>query len=182
MKIQLDAAGEILTEEYEGETTTYTQSEGTTTTSTSGSNDPNAPVDYTDEELAAALPFTQAIGSPEQSELDGMQAREKWCLEKANEIASYDKDGVPRYVQGELERAQLLRQAKGLRDSMGLQLLMSQRSIARRYLDGQKQTADAQQELANHAALEQRARDITFETQAQQLAKLFMKNNKMNIG
>jgi hypothetical protein len=175
MRIQLDAQGEIIGDiDDGGDTVSYTQGEGTTTTpSTIG--DPNAPQDYSDEELAAALPFTQGVGSPEQIEIDGMRAREKFCLDKANEVSGYQADGTPIYVRGELDRAQLLRQAKGIRDSLPLQLLMSERNIARRYLDGQKQTADAQALLARYAALEARAHDIAFEDQAKELAALMIK-------
>ena len=111
-----------------------------------------------------------------------MQAREKFLLDKANAVSGYDADKNPRYVESPDERARLLRAAAGVRSSMELQLVLSQRSLATDFLDKRAAEADLQQQAANHAALEQRARDIAFETQSQALAKLFMGKNKMNIG
>ena len=172
--ITLNADGSVSDVNFDGETVSYEQGVGVTT-SPSTIGDPNKAEIYSDEQLAEALQHTNGFGSPEQVELDAMRARETFCLTKANEVASRKADGTPIYVRSEGERAQLLRQAKGIRDSLPLQLIMSNRSIATRYLDEQARVANAQQELANHAALEQRARDIAFEEQAKELAALMSK-------
>jgi hypothetical protein len=174
--IQLDGNGEVISEDFSGETTTYTQGEGVTT-SPSSIGDPNAPADYSDAELEAALPFTRGAGSPEQAELDGMRSRVQYCLDKANKISGYAADGTPRYEVGDLERASLLRTAKGLQGGLELQLLMSNRNIARRYLNDQKKITDAQATLAHHKALEVKAREIAFNREAEELASLMIKRN-----
>jgi hypothetical protein len=172
--ITLNADGTVSDVNFDGETVSYEQGKGVTT-SPSTIGDPNAPVPYSDEQLEEALQHTQGIGSPEQAELDHMQQRATFCETKANEVASCQADGTPVYARSETERAQLLRQAKGIRDGLPLQLIMSNRAIATRYLDEQARIANAQQELANHAALEQRAREIEFEEQAKELAALMSK-------
>jgi hypothetical protein len=174
--LTLDSNGDVLDYNDDGETVEYTQGVGVTTgQSTVG--DPNAPQGYSDAEIEAALPYTQGAGSIEQAEIDSLRARETFCANKANEIASYKADGTPVYVRGEAERAQLLRQAKGIRDGLPLQLLMAQRNIATRYLDDQKKVTDAQATLAQHAALETKAREIAFHDEAQELADLMRKRN-----
>jgi hypothetical protein len=163
--ISFDAAGNVVSEDFGGDI-----------------RDPSIEPRHSEEALAAALPFTDAKNSPQQIELDSMQAREKFLLDKANAVSGYNADKSPRYVESADERARLLRAAAGLRSSMELQLVLSQRSIATDYLDKRAAEADLQQQVANHAALEQRAREIAFESQSQALAKLFMGANKMNIG
>jgi hypothetical protein len=176
MKIQFDANGDLIESSIDdnGDTVDYVQGEGVTTThSTIG--DPNAPVPYTDEQLAEALTHTQAIGSIEQAELDSLRSREQWLLDKANAVTGWNADKTPRYVETESERARLLRAAKGVRDALPFELIMANRRIATRFLDAQLKVVNAQQTLADHAALEQRAREIAFETDAKELADLFKK-------
>jgi hypothetical protein len=139
--------------------------------------DPTVEPRYTDEQLAAALPHTNAIGSRQQIELDGMQAREKFLLDKANAVSGYNSNKEPQYVEGTVERARLLKAAAGLRESMNLQLLLSQRSLAADHLDKQAETTKLQQTAADHNALEKRAQDIVFERQANELADLMTKRN-----
>jgi hypothetical protein len=136
-------------------------------------SDPTTPPRYTDEQLQAALPFTDGKNSRQQIELDGMLTKEKYMLDKANAVSGYDADKNPRYVEGAVERARLLKAAAGVRDSMNLQLLLSQRSIATDFLDKQAEAANLQQAAADHAALEKRAREILAEDQARELADRF---------
>ena len=145
-------------------------------------NDPNQQPRYTDEQLAAALPHTSAIGSRQQVELDGMQAREKFLLNKANAVSGYDANQQPQYVEGVVERARLLKAATGLRESMKLQLILSQRSLAADYLDDQAKAADLQAQAADHAALEKRAGEILHEEQAQELADRFRSRIRQSNG
>lgn len=173
--LQLSADGEVMSYE-ESEDASYNQGEGVTLNQSS-IGDPNAEQPYTDQQLADALPLTQGAGSGEQLELTRMRERANWCTSKANEVTGYNKEGQPIWARGESERAQLLRQAKGLEDSLPLQLLMSQRSIATRYLDGQKQIANAQATLDQHIALEKAARDIVFTQEATELAALMRKRH-----
>jgi hypothetical protein len=172
--ITLNADGTVSDVNFDGQTTEYVQGVGVTT-SPSTIGDPNAAPGYTDEQLEEALQYTHGIGSPEQAELTHMEERAVFCETKANEIAGYNADKTPRYVRSEIDRAQLLRQAKGIRDSLPLQLVMSNRAIATRYLNDQAKVAAAQQELTNHAALEDRANAIHFENQARDLAALMAK-------
>jgi hypothetical protein len=178
--LNLAADGSILDYSDDAETISFNQGQGITNDGDNVS-DPSintgAAADYTDDELDAAVQFTNGAGSPEQASLDSMRARETFCVTKANEIASYDKDGKPVYVRSDDERTQLLRQAKGIRASLQDQLILSQRSIARRYLDDQKKTANAQATLANYAALEAKAREIAFNDEAQELANMMRKRN-----
>jgi hypothetical protein len=174
--ITLNADGSVSDVNFDGESTEYVQGVGVTT-SASTIGDPNATPQYTDEALAAALEFTNGAGSGEQAELDHMRQRAEFCETKANEVASYNADKSPRFVRSESERAQLLRQAKGIRDSLPLQLILSNRAIATRYLDEQAKIAAARQEVTNHAALEARANEINFENQAKELAALMRKRS-----
>ncbi len=163
--IHFGVDGEVLSEDY-----------------SSPIGDPTVEPKYTDEQLAAALPHTQAKNSRQQAELDGMQAREKFLLDKANAVSGYAADKTPLYVEGAVERARLLKAADGLRDSMKLQLLLSQRSIAADYLDDQAKAADLQAQADEHAALEARARDILKEDQARELADRFRSRIRQSNG
>jgi hypothetical protein len=171
--IQFGADGEIVSESYDGETTTYEQGAGVTT-SAGSIGDPNAP-QYTDEALAAALEFTQGFGSPEQASLDKAMADEKFAREKADEVASRKADGTPIYVRSESERASLLAKANGIRNGLPLSLIMANRAIAARYLDQQAEAANLRQTASDHTALEARAQAIVFERQANELADLMAK-------
>jgi len=175
--LQLDANGDMLDYADDGETIAYNQGEGVTNDPNSDHVSSSSEQDYTDEELDATLPYTNGANSPEQHEINSMRARETFCVTKANEIASYKADGTPVYVRGDAERSQLLRQAKGIRASLQDQLILSQRSLARRYLDEQKKTSNAHATLDNYAALEQEARKIAFTQEATELANLMRKRN-----
>jgi hypothetical protein len=144
--------------------------------------DPTTPPRYTDEQLAAALPFTDGKNSRQQVELSGMLAKEKYMLDKANAVSGYNADKTPRYVEGAVERERLLKAAAGMRDSMNLQLLLSQRSIATDFLDKQAEAANLQQTAADHASLEARARDILKEEQAKELADRFRSRIRQSNG
>jgi hypothetical protein len=174
--LQLDANGDMLDYIDDGETVQYNQGEGITHQRVLNV-DSGAEPDYTDNELDAAVQFTNGAGSPEQHELDSMRARETFCVTKANEVSGYKPDGTPIYLRGETERQSLLRMAKGIRSSLQDQLILSQRSIARRYLDEQKKVTNAQATLNNYAALEAKAREIAFNDEAQELANLMRKRN-----
>jgi hypothetical protein len=163
--IHFGADGEVISEDY-----------GTPI------SDPTVEPRYTDEQLAAALPHTAAIGSRQQAELDTMTARERYLLERANAVSGYDSNKVPQYVEGTVERERLLKAAAGLRSSMQLQLLLSQRSLATDHLDKQAEAAALQAQAAEHAELEARARDILKEDQARELADRFRSRIRQSNG
>jgi hypothetical protein len=172
--ITLKADGTVSDVNFEGQTTKFEPGVGVTA-SQDTIGDPNKVEKYSDEQLAAALEHTQGEGSSEQAELNRMRDREAFCLNKANEIASYNADGSPVYARSESERKQLLAQAKGLREGLPLQLIMSNRSIATRWLDKQAELAKLAQTAADHDALEARATAIVAERQANELADLMQK-------
>ena len=174
--LQLDADGSVIDFNDADAQVNYVQGEGVTVTpGTVG--DPTAPADYTDQELNDALPFTQALGSPEQASLDASRARINFCQAKADRVTGYDADGKPQYEVGDAERRSLLNTVKNLTNGLELQLVMANRNIARRHLDSNKKAADAQAQLAHYAALEARAVAITFEQDATDLAKIFRKRS-----
>ncbi len=158
--LQLGADGEVISEDYETPV-----------------GDPNAPPRYTDEQLAAALPHTSSVGSEEQASLDRMQAHEKQLIERANAVSGFDENKQPKYVEGAIERARLLRAAKGIRESLVLQLEISKRTIAARYLDDQAKAAALQATADTHTALEKRANEIVNERLANEMADLMQKRN-----
>jgi len=163
--IQFGSNGEVISEDYSGSIT-----------------DPSKDPGYSDEQLAAALPFTEAKGSTQQIQLDKMSRDAKYMVDKANAVRGFDKDGVPQYVESAMERARLLNAAKGLRASQELQLEIAKRSLAADYLDQQAAKQHLIDQAAAHDKARARAVAIAEEEQAQQLAKLFMRSNKMTIG
>jgi hypothetical protein len=138
--------------------------------------DPSKDPKYTEEAKRAAagtVSPADAKNSPQQQQLDKQTKHVEFLEAKANAIHGYDKDGKPRYVESESERARLLKLAGMERENLKGSLQLAELSLGEDALDRHNEEISLQQQMANHAALEERARAIAFENQAQALAKLF---------
>jgi hypothetical protein len=143
---------------------------------TDGVTDPSKEQKYTDSEKRAAaanVSPADAKLSPQQVQLDKQVKHVEYLETKANAIHGYDEAGQPRFVESESERARLLKIAGMERENLALSAQLAELSLGEDALDRHNEQLSLQQQMAEHAALEERARAIARENQAQELAKLF---------
>ena len=131
---------------------------------------------YTEEQkLAAAATVSPADAkhSPQQIQIDRQVNHIKFLEAKAVAITGYNDKGEPQYVETAIERAKLQKIAGMERENLKLSHALAELSLGEDALNKANEAAALQQQEAEHAALQERARAIAFENQAQELAKLF---------
>lgn len=169
MQIQFGLDGEIVSADYSDPVT-----------------DPGKELKYTEDQkraAAATVSPADAKHSPQQLQLD-RQTRHVESLEaKANAIHGYDKDGKPRYVESESERARLLKIGGMERENLKGSLALAELSLGEDALDQQAANADLQAQSVYHDEIRAAAAEEVKRRQIQGAADLIMKANpKLKIG
>jgi hypothetical protein len=148
-------------------------------------SDPSKDTKYTEEAKRAAAGTVSPVdakNSPQQLQLDRQVKRVESLEAKANAITGYGQDGQPLYVETAVERAKLLKVAGMERENLKGSLALAELSMGEDALDKHNADVALQQQQTEHAALEERARAIAFENQAQALAKLFAPKSSNGSG
>ena len=160
MQIQFGLDGEVVSEDYSGSVA-----------------DPSREVKYTDDQkraAAATVPLNIARSTTQQQQIDKQTAHIKYLEAKAIAVDGYDSDGQPRYIESADARAKHAKIAAMERTNLALSAQLAELSLGEDTLDSYNATTvSLENQVAHHAALEERARAIVFEKQAQALAETF---------